>query len=78
MDLVPDTHAHCDASVHGDGKTASLGAGRGAGRLGFAGTAHPADASLPAGWTTLARDGFGGGPRVPMLPADWDHDADAR
>jgi PPE-repeat protein len=43
----------------------------GAGALGFAGTArkHAAEA---AGLATLAGDGFGGGPSVPMVPGSWE------
>jgi PPE-repeat protein len=47
---------------------------RGAGNLGFAGTA-PKDADVEAaGLATLAGDGFGGGPSEPMLPGTWDPD----
>jgi PPE-repeat protein len=48
----------------------------GAGRLGFAGTAHK-DADLQAaGLTELAGDEFGGGPRMPMVPGSWDQDTE--
>jgi PPE-repeat protein len=43
----------------------------GAGRLGFAGTAGRAAVGAAAGLTTLVGDEFGGGPRVPMVPASW-------
>ncbi|MGN6335206.1 PPE family protein [Mycobacterium sp.] len=43
---------------------------RGAGALGFAGTARRAGVA-PAGLTTLAGDEFGGGPRLPMTPGTW-------
>ena len=45
---------------------------RGAGSLGFAGTAAKEAAVEAAGLTTLAGDEFGGGPRAPMLPGTWD------
>jgi PPE-repeat protein len=48
---------------------------RGAGNLGFAGTAHRESAGGAAGLTTLAADEFGSGPRAPMLPGSWDPDA---
>lgn len=45
---------------------------RGAGRVGFTGTL-PTETPLPAaGLTALADNGFGGGPRVPMVPGTWD------
>ncbi|WP_082977241.1 PPE family protein [Mycobacterium sp. 852002-50816_SCH5313054-b] len=44
---------------------------RGAETLGFAGTARKEAAAEAAGLTTLADDEFGGGPRMPMLPATW-------
>ena len=47
---------------------------RGAGSLGFAGTAAKETAAEAAGLTTLAGDEFGGGPRMPMLPGTWDPD----
>ena len=49
----------------------SLASGHGAGTIGFAGAA-PRDASVEAaGLATLACDGFGGGPSVPMVPGTW-------
>jgi PPE-PPW subfamily C-terminal region len=44
---------------------------RGAGTLGFAGTASK-EATETAGLTTLAGDEFAGHPRMPMLPSTWD------
>ncbi len=44
--------------------------GRGAGNLGFAGTARKEPVAA-AGLTTLARDEFGGGPSMPMVPGTW-------
>ncbi|BBX64717.1 PPE family protein PPE4 [Mycobacterium saskatchewanense] len=48
----------------------------GAGALGFAGTAHKEAVLQAAGLTKLAGGGFGGGPRVPMVPGTWEHEAD--
>jgi PPE-repeat protein len=50
----------------------SVASDRGAGRLGFVGTAHREAA--PSGLATLAEDEFGGGPRVPMMPRTWEAD----
>ena len=52
---------------------ASVASDRGAGRLGFAGTALK-DHEEVAGLTTLAGDEFGNGPSVPMLPGTWEPD----
>ncbi|HEX5254947.1 MAG TPA: PPE family protein [Mycobacterium sp.] len=43
---------------------------RGAGRMGFAGTAREADAA-PAGLTTIANASLGDGPSLPLLPSSW-------
>jgi PPE-repeat protein len=50
----------------------------GAGRLGFAGTAHKDAAMGAAGLTKLAGDEFGGGPRMPMVPGTWERDGPER
>jgi PPE-repeat protein len=47
---------------------------RGAGSLGFAGTAPKESVAEAAGLTTLAGDEFGGGPKMPMMPGTWDPD----
>ncbi|MEE6135704.1 PPE family protein [Mycobacterium sp. 050128] len=44
---------------------------RGAGNLGFAGTAR-VQSPAAAGLATLAGDKFGGGPQLPMVPGTWD------
>jgi PPE-repeat protein len=49
--------------------------GQGVGTVGFAGTAskeHKATAVEAGGLATLADDGFGGGPSVPMVPGTWE------
>ncbi len=46
--------------------------GRGAGTLGFAGTAPSGAAAQAGGLAALAGDGFGGGPAVPMVPVSWE------
>ncbi|HEY2085860.1 MAG TPA: PPE family protein [Mycobacterium sp.] len=52
-----------------------LASSNGAGPLGFAGTVRNQAIGRAAGLATLAGDGFGGGPTVPMLPVSWDSDA---
>ena len=47
---------------------------RGAGNIGFAGTAPKEPAAVAAGLATLAGDEFGGGPTVPMVPGAWEPD----
>ena len=51
---------------------------RGAGPLGFPGTAAKETAVTAGGLATLADDGFGGGPRMPMTPRTWDPDSESR
>ena len=50
---------------------------RGAGNLGFSGTAPKEAVTEAAGLTTLAGDEFGSGPKMPMVPGTWDPDAEA-
>ncbi|UXA07557.1 PPE family protein [Mycobacterium sp. SMC-2] len=59
-----------DWGTPGD-ESAALASDRGAGKLGFAGTAHRRAATGAVGLTALAADEFGGGPRMPMLPGTW-------
>jgi PPE-repeat protein len=53
---------------------ASTASDRGAGDLGFAGTARTDADVEAAGLASLTGDGFGGGPSVPMVPGTWDPD----
>lgn len=46
--------------------------GNGAGSLGFAGTFPSESVERAAGLATLAGNGFGGGPTVPMVPGGWE------
>jgi PPE-repeat protein len=52
-----------------------LASDRGAGPLGFVGTVHKDAAAQAAGLATLNGNGFGGGPRMPMVPGTWGPDA---
>jgi PPE-repeat protein len=53
------------------GAPESVGSDQGAGPLGFAGTVRKEAVPAAAGLTTLARDEFGGGPTMPMVPGSW-------
>ncbi|OBH76869.1 hypothetical protein A5681_08650 [Mycobacterium scrofulaceum] len=70
MDLDPDAGPAEDPGVPADSSVAS---DRGAGALGFAGTARKGSAQA-TGLTTLAGDDFGGGPSLPLLPGSWEGD----
>ncbi len=50
----------------------TLSSGQGTGSMGFAGTTGRDAAVAAAGLATLADDGFGGGPSVPMVPGTWE------
>ena len=54
----------------------SMASDHGAGRLGFAGTVGKATVTQAAGLTTLAGDGFGDGPTMPMVPGTWNPEAE--
>jgi len=60
-----------DVDPDWDGPPSSVASDRGAGSLGFAGTAHKEAERAAAGLATLAGDEFGGGPRMPMVPGTW-------
>lgn len=49
---------------------ATTASDRGAGNLGFAGTARK-EAVAAAGLTALAGDEYGDGPSMPMIPGTW-------
>jgi PPE-repeat protein len=58
-----------------DELAAAVASAQGAGALGFAGTAKRQRAFQAGGLTKLAEDDFGGGPRMPMVPGTWEHEA---
>ncbi|OMC49694.1 hypothetical protein A5745_05930 [Mycobacterium sp. IS-2888] len=77
-----DEYADMDSDIgvppdYGDDErlAAAIASGNGAGRMGFAGTARKDEALQAAGLAKLAGDEFGGGPRMPMVPGTWEHDA---
>lgn len=69
MDLDQDAGAGPVPVTH----ASSVASERGAGSLGFAGTAGK-DVATAAGLATLAGDEFGNGPSMPLLPGTWETD----
>lgn len=67
-----DEFADMNIDVDPDWATTSTASDRGAGPLGFTGTVHKDAAAQAAGLATLSGNGFGGGPRMPMVPGTWD------
>lgn len=63
-----------DVDPEWGGSPSTAASDQGAGDLGFAGTAHKRASAQAAGLSALATDGFGGGPRLPMVPGTWDPD----
>ena len=51
---------------------------RGAGSVGFAGAGTKSETEQASGLSELAGDSFGGGPKEPMLPRDWDQEGGTR
>ncbi len=54
---------------------ATAASGNGAGALGFAGTVEKDSSAEASGLATLSSNGFGNGPRMPMLPGTWGPEA---
>jgi hypothetical protein len=48
---------------------------RGAGVLGFSGTASKVSGGTATGLATVTDDDFGSGPRIPMMPSTWGADS---
>jgi PPE-repeat protein len=76
--LDQDTANGTEPDPFGDPElaTSTVTSDQGAATLGFAGTARK-DPAEAAGLTTLAGDGFGTGPTVPMMPGTWDPEGKA-
>jgi PPE-repeat protein len=73
-DEFMDMNVEVDPDWGGPPGAETVASGRGAGNLGFAGTARKETATGAAGLATLAGDDFGGGPRMPMVPGTWEPD----
>ena len=63
-----------NVDVDPDWGVSTAASDRGAGPLGFAGTASRG-AEQAAGLATLQSDEFGGGPSMPMMPGTWGTDS---
>ncbi|MGB3475933.1 MAG: PPE family protein [Mycobacterium sp.] len=57
--------------ISGPADAAAVGSDRGAGGLGFTGTVGKRGTATASGLATMAGDGFGRGPSMPMLPDTW-------
>ncbi len=74
MDMNVQVEPDWDAPTGAESAGSTLASDQGAGTIGFAGTARGDAAVEAAGLATLADDGYGGGPSVPMLPGTWEPD----
>ncbi|MDT5260003.1 MAG: hypothetical protein QOD10_5083 [Mycobacterium sp.] len=74
MDMNVEVEPHWGDPSGGEPVASTAASDRGAGNLGFAGTAHKDADVEAAGLATLAGHGFDGGPSVPMVPGTWDPD----
>lgn len=71
VDMNVEVNPDWDAPPDGQ----PLASSQGAAPLGRAGSVRNEAAGRAAGLATLASDGFGGGPTVPMLPGSCEPDA---
>ena len=54
---------------------ATVASQNGTGSLGFAGTVDKDSFAAASGLARLSSNGFGSGPRMPMVPGTWDSEA---
>jgi PPE-repeat protein len=71
-DMNIDVDPDWGASPGEEPVVSTVASDRGAGRMGFTGTVRKDAAGEAAGLATLDGNGFGGGPKMPMLPNTWD------
>ncbi len=72
MDMNVEVEPDWGAPAGGESPGSTSASDQGAGPMGFAGTARGDAAVEAAGLATLAGDGFGGGPLVPLVPGTWE------
>nr|WP_313824694.1 PPE family protein [Candidatus Mycobacterium wuenschmannii] len=68
IDVDPDWGAQDDREL----VAAAVASGNGSGSLGFAGTVGKDSSAEASGFATLSSNGFGEGPRIPMVPGTWE------
>ncbi len=71
VEVDPQWGAHADREP----VASTVASDRGAGALGFAGTVDKDAAAAAAGLATLSGNGFGDGPKMPMVPGTWGPEA---
>ncbi len=74
MDYEPDA----EQTPPEEPRTRVRASERGSGTVGFAGAATRSETEQAAGLAELQGDSFGGGPKEPMLPHDWDQEGGSR
>ncbi len=67
VDVDPDWGAQHDQEL----VLAAVASGTGSGSLGFADTVGKDSSAEASGFATLSSNGFGDGPRIPMVPRTW-------
>ncbi len=71
VDVEPDWGARDDREL----VEAAVASRNGSGSLGFSGTVDKSSTAEASGLSTLSSNGFGNGPRMPMVPGTWDPEA---
>jgi PPE-repeat protein len=74
-DEFADMDSDLGPSTSPEGEGSARASGQDAGPLGFAGTVRKDAVGAVAGLARLSSNGFGDGPRMPMVPGSWDSDA---
>ena len=70
-DMNVDVNPDWGSPSHREPVAATVASGSGAGALGFAGTVEKGTSVEASGLATLSSNGFGNGPRMPMVPGTW-------
>jgi PPE-repeat protein len=71
VDVSPDWGSPSDRQP----VAATVASQNGTGALGFAGTVEKDSSAEASGLATLSSNGFGNGPRMPMVPGTWGPEA---
>jgi PPE-repeat protein len=70
-DMNVEVNPDWSAQANREPVASTAASDRGAGSLGFAGTAHKGTVDAAVGLATLSGNEFGDGPRMPMVPGTW-------